>query len=272
MKLAVARPRRRPARPAPPPEQDSIDWNGVRIDFTVIRNPRRKRTLGLFVVGGQVEVRAPMRTSTQRIREFVHAKRQWVLDKLIEHRERPRVPPLGYGESVPYLGRTIPLLVVPEPGGTFHVALHNAECEALDAGRLDWHHLHATAPTAVDEATTRAGVRKALTAWYRARALEEFTEQVDLWLPDVAPRKRPEIRISNARSQWASCSSDGVLRFSWRCMMLDWRQVAYITVHELAHLKVRNHSKAFWRVVLKAMDDAKIVRARMRERAKTLPG
>ncbi|MDE2899563.1 MAG: SprT family zinc-dependent metalloprotease, partial [Chloroflexota bacterium] len=237
-----------------------------------IRSPRRRRTLGLFVVGGQVEVRAPMRTSPQRIREFVHAKRQWVRDKLREHRERAKVPPLGYGDIVPYLGRKVPLLVVPEPGGAFHVALHNAECETLDAGRLDWHHLHATVPMAADEAATRAGVRGALVAWYRARALEEFTEQVELWLPDVAPRKKPEIRISNARSQWASCSADGVLRFSWRCMMLDRRQVAYVTVHELAHLKVRNHSKAFWRVVLKAMDDAKIVRAGMRERAKTLPG
>lgn len=277
MKLAVARPRKSPLRPPPPPEPDSIDWNGVRIHFMVVRSPRRKRTVGLRVLGGQVEVRAPVRTSQQRIREFVQAKGQWVLDKLAQHRWRRQTPPLGYGESAPYRGHTVPITIVPGRVRAVEVSLHDEGCNVLIEDQDFWfeytgsRHFHLTAPAGLKGNELRDGVREALIAWYRARAAEVLRETVDEWRRVVAPRAKPVVRISNARSQWGSCSADGTLRFSWRCLMLKPYQIDYIAVHELAHLKVRNHSKAFWRVVAKAIADVDDVRVRLRETAKTLP-
>ena len=91
-------------------------------------------------------------------------------------------------------------------------------------------------------------------------------------LPYVAPKAEAVVRISDARSQWGSCSADGVLRFSWRCLMLDDSETEYIAVHELAHLRVRNHSKAFWRVVAEEIPNAAVVRRAINRRARTLPG
>lgn len=260
-------------RPAPPPEPDSIDWNGVRIDFTIVRNPRRKRTLGLRVLGGQVEVRAPVRTPLKDIRAFVQAKGAWVRDKLVEHRERPEIVPFGYGESVPYLGRNLQLIINAASAESIEVSVHDEDCEptGLDGTWLNRHHFHVTVPWRMDEATLKERVREALTAWYRERASVHFAEKVAELLPYIAPRAKPVVRISDARSQWGSCSRDGVLRFSWRCLMLDDYDTEYIAVHELAHLKVRNHSKAFWRVVAEEIPNAAVVRRSINQRAKTLP-
>lgn len=227
------------------------------------------------VLGGQVEVRAPLRTSQRRIREFVQAKRQWVLDKLVEHRERVRPAPFGHGDTVPYMGRDTSIWVEPGPVDAIEVSLHGEDCEAPDTDPgfiyMGFKHLHVSVPSGMEDVSRRDGIRMALVSWYRAKAEEVLQETVDEWKPRVAPRAKPVVRISNARSQWGSCSSDGVLRFSWRCLLLNEWQIEYIAVHELAHLKVRNHSKAFWRVVTKAISDAVFVRRSITQAAKTLP-
>ncbi len=263
-------------RQLPLPEPDSIEWHGRRIDFTVVRSPRRKRTLGLRVLGGQVEVRTPMRTSQGSIRTFVQSKGRWVLDKLVEHRERPDVPPFGHGESVPYFGRDVAITIEPGAVDAVAVSLHDEDCNSFvekpDLIYLGRWHFHVAAPQGMEGDALSDSVREALVGWYRTQAAEVIQRVVDECKPFVAPMAKPVVRISNARAQWGSCSADGVLRFSWRCLMLDEQDIEYVAVHELAHLKVRNHSKAFWRVVTKAMPNALDVRRGITRASRTLPG
>lgn len=257
-------------------ERDSVNGRFGTIEYTIVRSARRKRTYLLRVVDGQVEVRSPVRTPLKDIRAFVEAKGAWVRDRLVEHRERPETPPFGFGDSVPYLGRDTPIRITPGPGGAVEVSLHDEDGDVFveDPGAvyLGALHFHVTAPRGLDEAARQKSVREALTAWYRARAAEHFGAKVAQLLPYVAPGAKPVVRISNARSQWGSCSADGALRFSWRCLMLDDYATEYIAVHELAHLRVRNHSKAFWRVVAKEIRDPAAVRRSINRRGRTLPG
>jgi predicted metal-dependent hydrolase len=63
------------------------------------------------------------------------------------------------------------------------------------------------------------------------------------------------IRISSARTRWGSCSSRGGLNFTWRLIQAPLPIIDYVVVHELAHLKVPNHSKAFWELVKNLLPD-----------------
>lgn len=63
---------------------------------------------------------------------------------------------------------------------------------------------------------------------------------------DVRPEK---LRISSARTRWGSCSAKGTISLTWRLVMAPPEILDYVIVHELAHLKVKNHSSAFWKVV-----------------------
>ena len=257
----------------PKPEQDSVTSGSSTIEYTVVRSARRKRTITLRVLRGAVEVLAPKRTPKRDIREFVEAKSAWVLDKLANPPVRAQVTPFGHGDTVPYLGYTRPVVVQSGTTKTVEVSLHDHFCAETDDApdNLVLHHFHVTVPEGIDDEARPQRVRTALARWYSARAEKWFSEEVAEWLPLVAPKAKPEVRISNARSQWGSCSRNGVLRFSWRCMMLQPYEIEYIVVHELAHLLVGNHSKAFWRVVTKAMPDAIEHRRGITRKAKTLP-
>ena len=256
-------------------ERDSVTHGSATIEYSVVRSARRKRTITLRVLRGAVEVLAPVRTPKRDIRAFVQAKAAWALDKLRNPQRPPDIPPFGYDDAVPYLGSDTSLLIEPGPVGAVEVSLHDDECNVPDTDPkfiyIGRKHFHVTVPAKIDDGERQQHVRDALVRWYSERAEEHFSEEVAVWLPYVSPRAKPEIRISNARSQWGSCSRNGVLRFSWRCMMLAEWQIEYIVAHELAHLKVRNHSKAFWRVVTKALPDAIDCRRAITRVAKTLP-
>ena len=76
-------------------------------------------------------------------------------------------------------------------------------------------------------------------------ALEQIKGRVE-WYAKSAGLRYASVKISNAKKRWGSCSSTGRLRFSWQLMRAPKDVIDYIVVHELAHLREMNHSKAFW--------------------------
>ncbi|ASI99063.1 M48 family metallopeptidase [Thermococcus celer] len=58
-----------------------------------------------------------------------------------------------------------------------------------------------------------------------------------------------KVYIRHQRSRWGSCSPRGNLSFNVRLMAIPRELREYVVVHELAHLRHLNHSKAFWEFV-----------------------
>ena len=57
------------------------------------------------------------------------------------------------------------------------------------------------------------------------------------------------IKITSAKTRFGSCSAKDSLCFSWRLMLYPPEAIDYVVVHELAHIKEKNHAPAFYKVV-----------------------
>jgi hypothetical protein len=57
------------------------------------------------------------------------------------------------------------------------------------------------------------------------------------------------ISIRDQASRWGSCSTTGVLSYSWRLILAPPHVLNYLAAHEVAHLVEMNHSPRFWRLV-----------------------
>ena len=58
-----------------------------------------------------------------------------------------------------------------------------------------------------------------------------------------------QVRFRDQKTRWGSCSSQKNLNFNWRLIMSPPEVLDYVVIHELAHLKHHDHSKAFWQLV-----------------------
>ena len=84
--------------------------------------------------------------------------------------------------------------------------------------------------------------------WYKRRAYEKISQRVR-WYAQKRGLKYNKINITNAQKRWGSCSHQGNLSFAWRLIMAPLAIIDSVVIHELVHLEVKNHSKAFWNKV-----------------------
>lgn len=73
-------------------------------------------------------------------------------------------------------------------------------------------------------------------------------------LMGVTPTK---IRFSRAKTRFGSCNSENVIMFSLRLMDYPQAAIDYIIVHELAHIKYKNHGRDFYAFVERVLPDYK---------------
>ncbi len=238
-------------------ERGRVRFGNTTIDYAVRRSARRRKTVQISVVDGDVIVAAPRRTPMRELEAIVLDRAPWIFRQLEDDARKPAPIRFVSGETLPYLGRDAPLAV------SFS---HDSETTVrFSRGRF-----HVSVSANLDDEQRTDAIRTAITAWYRDRASQQLPELVRRWLPSLggSPSK---ILIRNQKQRWGSCSADGTLRFNWRVMMLKSALIEYIVVHELAHLTHQNHSRDYWAHVSAAMPDAKQRRKALRDAGRKLP-
>ena len=63
------------------------------------------------------------------------------------------------------------------------------------------------------------------------------------------------LTVRDQSSRWGSCSTTGLLSFSWRLILAPNQVLDYLAAHEVAHLIEMNHSPKFWRLVQRICPD-----------------
>ena len=232
-------------------DRDSIRVGETRIDYEIRRSERRKKTIEVKVSRQGVRVYAPWATPNRDLRRFVGERASWIVDQLARLTEVKRTRFVD-GETLPYLGREVHMV--------FEIS--DVLSPQISFDRL---HFRVSEPPGLEGEQRIELISRAVMAWYCARAAERIPATVDRWWPRVGHGPKSRVLIRNQRTRWGSCGVDGTLRFNWRVVTLHPTLIDYVVVHELAHLKVRNHSADFWNLVREAIPDVEPRRKQLRE-------
>ena len=198
------------------------------LSYELVRSKRRKKTLAIQVTkDGAITLLVPYRVSRKEAEDFFREKEGWIrkqlarmAEKAVARPERNFLP----GEKFLYHGEEYPL-EIGKPDHRARLVLSHGTF-ILKPGNSD-------------------GVREIFIDWYRNAALKELAERVRHYSSrtGLVPKR---ITITDARTRYGSCSAVNRVSFSWRLIMAPYPVIDYVILHELAHIKVKNHSPQFW--------------------------
>ena len=214
-----------------------------------ILNRSNRKTIGIYIINGGVEVRAPYSCPKSEIDQFVALKEEWIRSKLNEAQrqtEKKNAFSLNYGDKI-YLC-----------GDLYAITAREGNRAGID--EKCFYMPPNLEPSQIQDICVKL-YRNFATVELAAR-VEEFAR-----IMGVSPSA---VKINGAKSRWGSCSSKKSINFSWRLVMADDETIDYVVVHELAHLKHMNHSKQFWDVVADVLPDYKMRKARLLKLQKKL--
>lgn len=236
-------------------KNDSFKACGRTVGYEIVYSKKRKRAAILVRPDLRVEFRAPQGLSTDIIREMIKGKASWILRKL-EWFEANRLPDQKKqyceGESYLYLSRQYSLRItltdnVKKP----LVFFKGSELKVELPGNIS-----------IDQISFL--VKKAVWNFYSERAEEEVERILKEYSKklEIAP---PVFKIKYQKRRWGSCSADNILRINFQLIMAPSRQLEYVVVHELCHVKEKNHSAQFWKLVEGLMPDYQELRNNLKK-------
>ncbi|MHB8930849.1 MAG: M48 family metallopeptidase [Melioribacteraceae bacterium] len=107
-------------------------------------------------------------------------------------------------------------------------------------------------------------IRKGINIAYREEAKEFLPKRLND-LSDRFELPFNELFIKNIKSRWGSCSGRNNINLSIHLMRLPDHLIDYVLLHELAHTKIKNHSKKFWLFLDTLVGDAKKIDKELRQ-------
>jgi predicted metal-dependent hydrolase len=231
----------------------------------------KRRSIGFMVGPDGLSVNAPKWLGVGEIETALRDKAPWILRKLREQQERSnrlQAAKIEWrdGTSIPYLGENIIIVLDPRASIGEDGAVLNTDpgsghaCPQRPLAGVPQLTLHIGLP----HTATALQIRDAVQSWLQRQAKRVFADRCHHFAAQLGVRFT-RLTLSSAQTRWGSASADGSIRLNWRLIHFALPTIDYVVTHELAHLRVMNHSAQFWEVVRSVMPDYEKFRGKLKE-------
>ena len=220
---------------------NTIVWelDGNALEIKVLLSAR-KTTVITINPDLQVGFRGSISLGEEDIRSILDRKRALIRKKLEFFKQyHPRAPEFSYekGETLYYLGRQYRFMI--EASATARIRLLG-----------QWLRLELPEPENKDRA------KRMVDMWFRARAIvflsQRYNELYETVKHDFSPK--PELRFRKMKKRWGSCGN-GVILLNTEMIKTPPACIDYIIMHELCHVKYKQHNKKFYNKLTHYMPD-----------------
>jgi len=195
----------------------------------VRRHPGARRlTLRVSRTRRAVIVTLPVQCDLREAGTFLDRNIEWVRERLSSI---PQPVPFADGAVLPLRGEfhTIAFTGKRATGGV----VHRRATSELPELHVTGHPEHAP---------------RRLRDWLAEEARRDLDKRVLVHTRALGVKAK-RIAVRDQATRWGSCSTTGVLSFSWRLVLAPPRILDYVAAHEVAHLVEMNHGARFWALV-----------------------
>ena len=221
--------------------------NDEVISLEIVRKPNMKH-IYLRVTPKGVVVSANRRAKLSEIEAFVVSKSAWIRKHLQVQAIQNKKRLIKSDNNLYFKGESF-LLDCQDQEELRHITLEIVEKS-----------FNIIMPPETEQNT----LERVIDTFYKEEAIRTITPMVKLW-SEKMQLFPSNIGFRRAKRQWGSCSSQNSLSFNFYLMKLPLPIIEYVVVHELSHIKEKNHSQKFWALVEKFLPNYRELTEELRE-------
>jgi len=217
----------------------SIIVGKTEIPYSV-RASHKASNLTIHVHPESVEVVVPEGTDDETITALVKKRSNWIYTKQdmlreMAHKQNDSMPKhFRSGAKILYRGRRVLIKLKQKDVDTIHIKYLNG--------------FFLTIPESLSEASWDGTIHLAITNWMKKQVLKDTKSFVRKY-SDKLKLIPKGVRVKEQKHLWGSMGKDDILNINWTLAYAPKQILEYVVVHELCHLKYRNHSPDFWNLV-----------------------
>jgi len=215
-------------------DKHSIVYGRKIIDYTLFYCDRKTMEIAVHP-DSTIVVKAPVKSDFSLIEKKIIKRARWILRQLNYFKQfNPKTPIRCYvnGETHLYLGKQ------------YRLKLMEGAENSVKLSRGFFHIICRNTPTPEI-------AKKLLNEWYLEKAQLQFKESIDrCWQKfNSLGVYKPNILIKRMQKRWGSFSYKGIVTLNTDLIRAPKECIDYVVTHELCHLKYRNHSSEFYKLL-----------------------
>jgi len=216
---------------------NSVQYGTRTVEYKIERKPKLKNCY-ISVDRNGVLVKANEQTPLNEIEQFIIKKSSWIVKNLQTYKSKALETEIQTGSRLYYLGKS------------YYVDMIKDE----ERKKTEIQFVHSKFIIHTPLHYSQLALHQTIDNFYKERAISKITPLVKKWskIISVTPE---HISFRKANKRWGSCSPTNRISFNCHLMKLPTSLIEYVVVHELSHIKYKNHSKVFWGVVAEYMSD-----------------
>ncbi|MCZ0933454.1 MAG: SprT family zinc-dependent metalloprotease [Oligoflexia bacterium] len=216
--------------------RETIPFQYKNRSFSISLRYSSRKTVGISVhPDKKIEITAPSGTSFACIERVVERKSKWISNKLEElekYQIMEQIKEYKNGQSLKLLGRDYMIKVI-------QIQEFEEEQIVKEKNLIKIY---------VQNSNQKKRISLLIEDWYRNEAMVYLAQKFEQCYKKIRKYgiSKPLYYLRYMSQRWGSCTAKGNILLNPEIIQLPSHCIEYIIMHELCHLKYRNHSKEFY--------------------------
>ena len=198
-----------------------------------------------------VKIRVPVGLSQQKINDIITKKESWI-NKKIQHFQQNQKEATSKKEYI--------------DGEVFYCLGKPCKIRINEVNKKN--SIEFNESIIIINKTPKRNTKNILAKWFLELAKQTFTSRLKINFEIFSKQYQfpfPTLQIKKMKSRWGSMSSRGNMVLNKNLIHTPIECIDYVIMHELCHLKHKNHSKRFHKLQEKFTPNCKEIKKRLKE-------
>ena len=219
--------------------------------FTIIhRSNKRIKKISLVLENkNEILLKTPLGMKSHMLKQIVVDHKDWILRSLYKVPSKNQFDFIT-GGKVPFLGVDYPMNMEQND------KIKNVKFSMKDGCFLVQYN---------SSKQSYEDFMEGLKKFYKINAQKTIDPIFDEWTfkTKMFPNK---IGYRYAKTRWGSCNMNNDISINYKLLQFEKKVIEYVVLHELCHIKEKNHSKRFWNLVSLYMPEYKDIEKKIKSK------